>query len=67
MQDRKKPGLIDCLGEAFWKTIEKWGGALLIGIGLSQLAFGPYRLSAAFFIPGGLFIIAVQYFTLKRE
>lgn len=67
MQNRKKPNLIEILGGTFWETIRKWGGAVLIGIGLGQLVFGPYRLTAAFFIPGGLLIIIVQHFAWKRE
>jgi hypothetical protein len=71
MQSRKEQDaievFIEVVGGMFWEAIRKWGGAMLVGIGLFQLVFGPYRLSAAFFIPGGLLIIAVQYFARRRE
>ncbi len=67
MPKQKKPDLIEILGATFWETIRKWGGTLLIAIGLSQLVFGPYRLAAAFFIPGGLLIIIVQHYVWRRE
>lgn len=65
--ENKKPDFIEVAGGAFWETIRKWGGALLIGIGLAQLVFGPYHLAAAFFIPGGLLVWIVQYFANRRR
>jgi hypothetical protein len=63
----RKPDLVEVMGGSFWETIRKWGGSLLIGIGLVQLVFGPYHLAAAFFIPGGLLILIVQYFANRRR
>jgi sugar phosphate permease len=59
--------MITILGGSFWEAIRNYGGALLIGLGLAQLIFGPYRLTAAFFIPGGLLITIVQHYAWKRE
>jgi hypothetical protein len=63
----KKPDLISTLGGGFWEAIRKYGGTMLIGIGLAQLVFGPYHLAAAFFIPGGLLIIIVQHYAHNQE
>ena len=62
-----KSDLIEVMGRPFWEGARKWGGILLIGLGLAQLVFGPYRLTAAFFIPGGLLILMVQYLANRRR
>jgi hypothetical protein len=53
-------------GGALFEAIRKWGGAMLIGIGLSQLVLGSH-LVAVFFILGGLLILIVQYFAQPRR
>jgi hypothetical protein len=67
MPDGKKPGSLKVLGATFWETLREWGWAMLIALGLFQLVFGPDRLAAAFFIPGGVFIFVVQRIAEKKK
>jgi hypothetical protein len=58
---------MEILGQAFWEALKKYGGPLLIGVGLAALVFGPERLVAVSFIPGGILIMLVQHYARKRE